>query len=315
MTNEQGKPDYDVCLSFAGEQRQYVEQVAANLKSAGIRVFYDDYEKVALWGKDLYEHLDYVYGNSAQYCVLFASKEYADKVWTNHERRSAQARALMSHSEYVLPVRFDDTEIPGIRPTIGYLDAKDLSPESLAQMVTRKLGPRVRRNFLPPDPDLLFEALEIGNDGGRDDALAVARDFMGVLQRMTSEERKLVAYLFGNSCPSDLPDNVHQNLDLIRRTIGWAPQQIIDTMQGLRSLGFFSEIRADEDHGDNVLVCQWNDMTVGSGVTDFAMENSTWLAAEMIQIAIGHFCEGCADKFIEALDFSRLSSITSENHE
>ena len=52
---------YDVGLSFAGEQRQYVEEVAANLKSRGIRIFYDDYEKETLWGKDLYEHLSEIF--------------------------------------------------------------------------------------------------------------------------------------------------------------------------------------------------------------------------------------------------------------
>ena len=43
-------------------------------------------------GKDLYTHLDDVYQNAARYCVLFVSRDYARKVWTNHERESAQAR-------------------------------------------------------------------------------------------------------------------------------------------------------------------------------------------------------------------------------
>lgn len=72
--------DYDVCLSFAGEERNYVELVAAELRDLGVRVFYDDYEQVALWGKNLYDHLDYVYSRAAKYCVLFASDSYARKV-------------------------------------------------------------------------------------------------------------------------------------------------------------------------------------------------------------------------------------------
>ena len=40
--------EYDFCLSFAGEQRAYVEEVARELKSRGIRVFFDDYEKAEL---------------------------------------------------------------------------------------------------------------------------------------------------------------------------------------------------------------------------------------------------------------------------
>jgi hypothetical protein len=35
---------YEVVLSFAGEQRAYVEQVAQSLVAAGVRIFYDNYE-------------------------------------------------------------------------------------------------------------------------------------------------------------------------------------------------------------------------------------------------------------------------------
>jgi hypothetical protein len=72
-----------------------------------------------LWGKDLYEHLDYIYGRAARYCVLFISNDYAKKVWTTHERRSAQARALEEHEEYILPARFDDTEVPALGTQSG----------------------------------------------------------------------------------------------------------------------------------------------------------------------------------------------------
>ena len=83
---ETGDYDYDVCLSFAGEQRGYVETVAAGLKAAEVRRFYDEFDQVNLWGKNLYEHLDYIYRRSARYCILFASTDYARKNWTNHER-------------------------------------------------------------------------------------------------------------------------------------------------------------------------------------------------------------------------------------
>lgn len=60
------RKDYDVTLSFAGEDRAYVEKVAAALYALGIRVFYDRYEQVDLWGKDLYTHLDDVYRKRAK---------------------------------------------------------------------------------------------------------------------------------------------------------------------------------------------------------------------------------------------------------
>lgn len=48
---------YDVALSFAGENREYVEDVAVFLKSRGLSIFYDKFEQADLWGKNLYDHL------------------------------------------------------------------------------------------------------------------------------------------------------------------------------------------------------------------------------------------------------------------
>jgi hypothetical protein len=110
---------YDVCLSFAGENRSYVHDVAVHLRALGVRVFFDEYEEVGLWGKDLYEHLDDVYKNSARYCVMFISQYYSTKLWTTHERRSAQERAFKENAEYILPARFDSTPVPGLRDTVG----------------------------------------------------------------------------------------------------------------------------------------------------------------------------------------------------
>ncbi|MDH7802829.1 MULTISPECIES: toll/interleukin-1 receptor domain-containing protein [unclassified Rhizobium] len=135
---------YDVALSFAGEDRPYVEKVAEILKGRGIKLFYDEYEKHDLWGKNLYDHLSSVYKDQCQYVIMFVSKYYANKVWTNLERESAQAAAFRERKEYILPVRFDDTEIPGVFDTIGYLKAPEISPADLVRLFERKLGTRVQ---------------------------------------------------------------------------------------------------------------------------------------------------------------------------
>lgn len=44
---------YDIALSFAEEDRDYVEKVATLLKSNRIRVFYNKFEQVDLLGKGL----------------------------------------------------------------------------------------------------------------------------------------------------------------------------------------------------------------------------------------------------------------------
>jgi len=130
---------YHVALSFAGENREYVREVAKLLKEKGIEVFYDEFEEVKLWGKDLYDYLTDIYRNKAYFTVIFISNAYKEKVWTNLERRSAQARALRESREYILPARFDDTEIPGLTDTTKYIDLRGLSPEEFVGKIIKKL--------------------------------------------------------------------------------------------------------------------------------------------------------------------------------
>jgi hypothetical protein len=306
---------YDVALSFAGEQRTYVQKVATALRHRGIRPFYDDYEKATLWGKDLYEHLDWVYQKAARYCVLFASEDYARKVWTTHERRSAQARALTSNQEYVLPVRFDDCEIPGLRPTISYIDGLATRPAKLAKLIAAKLGPRLREKFFPPEPDKLFVALDVDTPAGRDAVHSIARSFMQSLVRMTADERKLVAHLFAQGCRTQLPENIHIELDVVRRDLSIAPTDIVERIRAMASLGFEHELRPDADHGnDDVLVVRWTDMIHYDDdfVEDFSYERATEVAVAMLDVGSGDDgCQQCAEQCVESLDFSLLSWATS----
>lgn len=129
---------YDSALSFAGENRAYVEGVATGLKAAGVKVFYDAFEKAELWGKNLIDHLADIYSDS-RYVVMFISKEYVKKAWTTHERRHAQERALFAQEEYILPARFDDTDVPGMTKTVAFQDLRRTTPAELVEVIIAKL--------------------------------------------------------------------------------------------------------------------------------------------------------------------------------
>ena len=131
--------EYDVTLSFAGEDRTYAEALAELLKNDGYEVFYDKYEWARLWGANLYDEFSAVYKDKARYCVMFVSEHYAQKLWTNHERQTVQARAFQESEAYILPILLDDTEIPGILPTVGYLDLRSMSIEDVYSVLSEKL--------------------------------------------------------------------------------------------------------------------------------------------------------------------------------
>ncbi|MEW8563988.1 MAG: TIR domain-containing protein, partial [Candidatus Thiodiazotropha sp.] len=105
--------EYDVCISFAGEQRNIAESLATKMKEEFyLRVFYDDFEKLDLWGRDLFKHLYEVYSIKSQYCIVLFSDAYLAKNWTAHELRAAQSRIIKERSPYVLPVLIDPTVEP-----------------------------------------------------------------------------------------------------------------------------------------------------------------------------------------------------------
>src|SRR2546421_1070373 len=132
--------EYEIALSFAGEDRLYGSQLANILRRRGVRFFFDEYEKYPLWGKNLYTHLSEVYQSQARYCIVFISKHYAIKLWTSHEREAAQARAFLENEEYILPIRLDDTQLPGIPPTISYLSWPPETAKTIADAIVKKLG-------------------------------------------------------------------------------------------------------------------------------------------------------------------------------
>jgi hypothetical protein len=184
MLSNQQTFEYDVAISFAGQDRPLAHQLFEILRSKGIRVFYDKNEQADLWGKNLRDHLPDVYSKRARYCLMIISKHYPLRDWTRVERTSAQARAMRQPEEYILPIRVDDTEIPGLDSTIAYVDARHMSPDEIAELVVQKLSlstksqpigiqenkpsvhpskftippPQVRKTFTQLDKDQFIEA-------------------------------------------------------------------------------------------------------------------------------------------------------------
>ena len=121
------------------KNRAFVEQVVSSLKRRRLRCFYDFDEQARLIGKNLYTYLDDVYRKKTRFCVMFISQYYVVKLWTNHERQSIQARMFENKDDYLIPVRLDDTEVPGVLPTIGYVDGRRHTPSEVAALIQAKV--------------------------------------------------------------------------------------------------------------------------------------------------------------------------------
>lgn len=130
---------YDVAVSFAGDVRATVEEFVGALKERGLSVFYDFDQQAQLWGKDLRVKLSEVYANEALYMVIFLSKAYPERDWTDFELSIGKAAAEKRTNEYLLPLRLDDVVVVGIHSTIGYIDLNQAGVERTAEILAEKV--------------------------------------------------------------------------------------------------------------------------------------------------------------------------------
>jgi hypothetical protein len=72
--------------------------------------------------------------------VVFISAGYAGRDWTRLERRAAFSRAVIEAGVYVLPARFDDSELPGLLPDVVAVDLRGCTPGQFADLVVAKLA-------------------------------------------------------------------------------------------------------------------------------------------------------------------------------
>jgi hypothetical protein len=305
---------YDVCLSFAGEDRAYVKKVARDLKAAGVRVFFDEFED--LWGADLFEHLDRVYSKLSRCCVIFCSKSYAKKLWTNHERKSAQARAFEENSDYILPARFDDTEIPGIRKTVGYIDLRATTPEELAVKIIAKVRPLALRDlqqehsYLPGSRDILLDRLKATSSRSRQAAQYLSEKLFNALSLLTEAERRPILHIFEYGCPHDLPDNMHMSINLLERMLKSDEASLRRDLSKVGPVGF--KVRfpsgAKNRRSDNIYVEWhfWSDAVIE--LVDQKNGNFTGFAETMLKTATEPYCAFHSMMHLMNLNFAPLSS-------
>ena len=133
---------FRVSLSFAGEKRPYVQEVAAKL-SAEIgweRVLYDQYYKAEFAQPNLDTYLQRLYHDESDLIVVFLCADYADKDWCGLELRAIRD-LIKRRTANIMPIRFDDTEIPGLFSIDGYIRVDGHRPEEIADLILQRANP------------------------------------------------------------------------------------------------------------------------------------------------------------------------------
>ena len=141
MNNTNQKLRFDVALSFAGEIRPYVEQLADELaKVLGQdRVLYDKFHEAEFARNDLGLYLPMLYREQSALIVPILTTDYAEKQWTGWEWTHIFTLLTNEDNIRVMPCRFHRATVRGLTPASGFIELDDKTPFQAAQLILRRL--------------------------------------------------------------------------------------------------------------------------------------------------------------------------------
>jgi len=132
---------YMVAFSYPGEHRLFVTRVVIAIRRLGFQrdhIFYDQFREGDVIGIDADTYLLDVYTKQSELTVVFLTAEYNAKEWTGLEWRGIRDLIKTKRGHAVLPVRLDETPIPGLLSTDIYIPP-GRDPEDIALTIFDKL--------------------------------------------------------------------------------------------------------------------------------------------------------------------------------
>lgn len=110
--------NYDLALSFAGEDRDYAEQLGDALEDLGHSVFYDMAQQHHILGEDIEKFLGQIYSSGSRYVVVVLGPTYGRKRWTlfesdHYKDRIEKGQVLPIWSTKVPPMPTDEMRSRG----------------------------------------------------------------------------------------------------------------------------------------------------------------------------------------------------------
>jgi len=136
---------FAIALSFPGEHRKYVEQVAMALLPAfgggdqgKARVFYDAWHESKIIGYASNRKLQNIYAHDSDLIVPFYCQDYLNKKWCGVELRAIEELLFNQQYDRVLPFRFDMVDIPSSFKTDVFPVVTERSPEDIACLIIER---------------------------------------------------------------------------------------------------------------------------------------------------------------------------------
>ena len=130
----------EVALSFPGEVRSLVEQIALELERriGPNSYFYDNNYVSQLARPSLDTLLQDIYRNRSKLVVVFLGGDYHKKDWCGIEFRAIKEIIMERDHKRIMFIRTDDGSVDGVFKTDGYVDARRFSPADLAGFINER---------------------------------------------------------------------------------------------------------------------------------------------------------------------------------
>ena len=131
---------FEVALSFPGEVRSLVEQIALELERriGPNSYFYDNNYVSQLARPSLDTLLQDIYRNRSKLVVVFLGGDYHKKDWCGIEFRAIKEIIMERDHKRIMFIRTDDGSVDGVFKTDGYVDARRFSPADLAGFINER---------------------------------------------------------------------------------------------------------------------------------------------------------------------------------
>jgi hypothetical protein len=156
MTKDSSGPRrFAIALSFPGEHRAFVADVAGRLASdfGKDRVLYDKYYEAEFARLDLDVYLPRLYRTQSELIVLFLCPEYAAKRWCNLEWRHIRQLIATVNESRIMLLRYGysgDFEELGILPGDGTINFEGRAAEDIAEKIRERF--KHNHGIAPPKP-------------------------------------------------------------------------------------------------------------------------------------------------------------------
>jgi tetratricopeptide (TPR) repeat protein len=138
----QGKRRFRVALSFPGDHRSRVENIATALAARFGRdqILYDRWYAAEFNRANLDVYLSQLYHDDSDLIGIFLCRAFNEKEWCGLEWRACRDLLKRKQDARLMFFRLDDADIPGLYSIDGYQDIRTMSDAEVAGAILQRLG-------------------------------------------------------------------------------------------------------------------------------------------------------------------------------